>query len=427
MFSIKDWLGSLKKKGAFHVVLGSFATKFVSFFGSIFLVRLLTKQEYGILSYYENIFGYFVILAGLGLSAGALRYIVLAPSVSEKFECYKHAQIKGSIINAALIILALCFVYFYPHPSGFKNYEDVGAIIILCIPFIFLCNVCFAAYRGRLDNKHYALFSFLTAFLLIVSRVVGAAWNGLYGSVYLRLAIEILCAVFCIITVRKILFPAVRPTQIDEEFKKQYDKYSFQVMLTDGLWAIFMLNDIFLLGQLTGDESLIADYRVAFVIPANLSIIATSIGIFVAPYFTKYDNEGDYVWVRKNIKKVTFISLLLMAGACILCTILAKPLILLLYGKQYVGIVPLMQVLLIASFFNNGIRQILANILSAAGKQVANLIVAGAGMALQIVLDLLLIPSYGGFGLAWSSTFVYLFMSICLIITVYKNYFKIKN
>ena len=54
---------TLKETGAFHVIVGSFMTKFASFFGSIFIVRLLTKSEYGILSYYENFMGYFFIFA----------------------------------------------------------------------------------------------------------------------------------------------------------------------------------------------------------------------------------------------------------------------------------------------------------------------------------------------------------------------------
>lgn len=426
MKSIKEQVHSLKDKGAFHVVLGSFATKFVSFFGSIFLVRLLSKQEYGILSYYENIFGYFIILAGLGLSAGVLRYIVIAPTKGEKYECYRHAQYKGGYVNVLLLVLALLFVFLFPHPDGFRNDEIIGTVLMLCIPFIFCYNTCFSSFRGCLDNKNYALLSFITAFILVLARVVGAALFGLYGSVIFRLLFELLSAVICVLCVKRFLFHGVTPIQLSKPFKRQFDVYSIQLMLTDGLWAIFMLNDMFILGQLLGDESIIADYKVAFVIPANLSIIASSIGIFVAPYFTKYEHNGDYSWVRKNLNRVLLLSLGIMGVACILCFVLAKPIILLLYGQQYLNVIPLMQVLLVASFFNNGLRQTLANILSAVGKQVVNLIIAGVGIVLQITLDIIIIPKYGGIGLAWASSIVYFFMGISLLIIVYKNFYNIK-
>ena len=115
-----------------------------------------------------------------------------------------------------------------------------------------------------------------------------------------------------------------------------------------------------------------------------------------------------------------------MGVACILCFVLAKPIILLLYGQQYLNVIPLMQVLLVASFFNNGLRQTLANILSAVGKQVVNLIIAGVGIVLQITLDIIIIPKYGGIGLAWASSIVYFFMGISLLIIVYKNFYNIK-
>lgn len=49
-------------------------------FGSIVIVRLLSKQEYGVLSYIENLYSYAYVIAGLGLSNALLRYVILAKS-----------------------------------------------------------------------------------------------------------------------------------------------------------------------------------------------------------------------------------------------------------------------------------------------------------------------------------------------------------
>ena len=101
----------------------------------------------------------------------------------------------------------------------------------------------------------------------------------------------------------------------------------------------------------------------------------------------------------------------IVASAVAACMVLARPLILRLYGERYLSAVPIMRILLIASFFNNGIRGPIANVLSAMGKQKYNLLAAGLGIILQVVLDLYCIPRFGPIGLAWASTAVYLTMA----------------
>ena len=57
-------------------------------------------------------------------------------------------------------------------------------------------------------------------------------------------------------------------------------------MITNGLWSAFMLNDTFLIGRYCSPEVL-AEYKVAYTIPGSVSLLSTSIGIFIAPYFVR--------------------------------------------------------------------------------------------------------------------------------------------
>ena len=115
-----------------------------------------------------------------------------------------------------------------------------------------------------------------------------------------------------------------------------------------------------------------------------------------------------------------------MGAIVLLCSVLAKPIITLIFGENYLSAVPIMRLLLIASFFNNGIRSSIANVLSAVGEQKLNLYVAGGGMALQVLMDCLLIPRFGGLGVAVSSVSVYIAMSLALGFIVRKRYYSEK-
>lgn len=423
MWQAKNTITRFTKNGAIHTIVGSFLTKFVSFFGSVLIVRFLTKSEYGVLSYYENFISYFIILAGLGLASGLQRYMILAPGPSEKKSCFIRALFRGTVWNIGLVIICVLFFFFFPHPDSFKGYFFVGLALAFCIPFLFCVNACLSTLRAEFDYKSYAFLAFFTTCILIASRVFGAAIGGLSLTTWARLVAEIFCAIICIILVNRRYFQGVQSAPLDKAFIKEMDTYSIQIMLTDGLWAIFMFNDLFLLGLLSGSETIIAEYKVAYVIPANMSILTWAMGIFVAPYFTKHENEKDYDWVKSKFNQVLKMTALIIGVDALLCFVLAKPLILLLFGKEYLFSVPIMKVLLLASFFNNGIRAPIANVLSAMGIQKLNLYVASGGIILQVLLDVLLIPDFGGMGVAWSNSVVYLSMSLMLAYIFWNKYY----
>lgn len=54
----RSGLASLKEKGAFAILAGSFLTKIAAFLGSLILVRIMPKSEFGVLGYMENLYTY---------------------------------------------------------------------------------------------------------------------------------------------------------------------------------------------------------------------------------------------------------------------------------------------------------------------------------------------------------------------------------
>lgn len=96
--------------------------------------------------------------------------------------------------------------------------------------------------------------------------------------------------------------------------------------------------------------------------------------------------------------------------------ILGKPLISIIYGDNYLNIVPLMRLLLLSAFINCGLRYTSANLLASMGQIKYNMIISILGMVLQISLDLILIPEFDAYGAAITSIISYLFMAVVLFI-----------
>lgn len=419
MERVKLGIKKLYHSGAFHITIGSFVTKFVAFFGSIFVVRLLTKEEYGILQYVENIYSYALVLAGLGLPFAILRYVVLAED--DKKRSYLDYVVRHSVFRDLFLCGIIVIVnYFVAYPDNFSEAKYYIPILALLLPFQNLVNNGLYSLRSIFKNKEYAYAACFISVILIIGRIIGAKTMGLDGVVWSRLILNFVSSLMLIAIVYKV-FPYPKLKKLDRSEIKEVNVYSFQYMITSGLWAVFMLNDTFLLGVLTNDPTLVADYKVAYVLPGNLSLISTAIGIYVAPYFTK--NENNVKWVRKNYKLNAAVNAVSVGGIAVVFIVFAKPLICFIFGNNYENVVQLMQVLLVAAFLNSGFRYVTANLLSAMGKVKSNLIISSIGLLLQIILDIVLIPHYGSMGVAYSNCIVFGAMSVALFFVFYRTYY----
>ena len=130
MNSIKDKIKLISQKGAFHIFGGTFLTRFVSLFASVVVVRILSKSDYGILSYYDNLYSYFFLLAGYGLANAVLRYVVLSNSQNEKYSVFHFTKWKGTLFNLILLLIGIPLALFYRHPSNFASNKIFLAIML---------------------------------------------------------------------------------------------------------------------------------------------------------------------------------------------------------------------------------------------------------------------------------------------------------
>ena len=422
MGNIKNYLLSIVNKGFIYVFVGQFLNKFVSFFGSIFLVRALTKAEYGILGYYENLFSYFFVFAGLGAMNATVRYVVLGKTSEEKHAYFKYIVCRALVVDFTLVAFILIVNTFYPHPEEFIKYKYLMYLAALALPFNDLTSICTLNERAMFDNRAYAVISFLVSFIIVFVRLV-AGYNFELHYIFIFQAITYaLCGlvVFCI--EKKKYYNISDVIKLPKDEKKIVKNYSFQYMLTNGLWAIFMLNDTYLLGRFNIGPVSLANYKVAYVFPGNISIVAIAIGVFVSPYFVKH--ESDNAWVKNSIKKVLVASALMVGLFAIAIAVLANPIIRLFYGEAYLNILPLMRFMLIPAFLNATFRYTIANILSSMGKTKYNLVSGIIGVIIQVLLDIILIPKIGVYGTVYSNIVAYVVMSSILFVATYKLYYK---
>lgn len=368
----------------------------------------------------ENIYNYFYIFAGCGLGNALFRYAVLENTPGKKKGIFDYVVKKGTLINIALVSCGAVVAVTMPHPDIFHIASALLPIMMLGIIVQYLCDSCSLTFRALLLNRQYAAFSVVTIVVTYLVKIIGSITMGLPGaSLSGPIGYLIIFAIMKGYISSKV-FPDINGIKPSNNQAREMLVYSAQYMITNGLWVLFTQNDMFLIGRLLEDSSAIAEYRVTCAVPSALSIVSTSIGIFVNPYFVR--NEDNSSWVWKNYKRVLLATSGIIGLLSVLLFILAEPMLFLLYGSNYTSAAPLMRVLIISTFMNNAVRYTTANLLAAMGKVRINMIVAIAGMIGQIILDIIFISVYGTYGVGISSIIVYTLMAIGVTIPFVKMY-----
>lgn len=418
-YNIVSEITKIAKGGALLMLIGSVMTKFVSFFSSVFLVQVLSKDELGILTYADNWSSYAYLLAGGGLAYALLRYTILAETIEKKKAIISFVLKTGSAVNLVLLIVGGILILFFPHPSEYAEYSWLVIALVCLMPFKFIVDSVLYIERALDHIKTYTITAFLTSSVLIAARIAGGKIGGLAGLAVVAIVADALAAFITLAHMYLKNFRGIKATIINKSEKKVIAKYSGQYMFTNSLWTVFMLNETFILGQKAGSSAELASYRIACVLPVCLSLISNAIGIYMGPKFVEAEKRNDWNWVLKQWKNTHLITDVVVLLAGFIMFVLAPALIGILYGNEYLDAVPVMRVLTIGAVLNAGPRYTNANILASLGRIKSNMYVSLGAVIVQIIANIAVVPKYGAMGIATVSMLLYACMAITLGIVFY--------
>ncbi|MEI6455923.1 MAG: polysaccharide biosynthesis C-terminal domain-containing protein, partial [bacterium] len=180
--------------------------------------------------------------------------------------------------------------------------------------------------------------------------------------------------------------------------------------------AIFVMQlnyrlDILMLKKLSTLEE-VGFYSVATQIAEQLWHIPIAIEAII---LSRSANTDEHIFVNKTVASIFRVSLLIGLLSGILIFFLAPYLIPLLFGKEYTGSVPMIQVILPGVLVLVGFR-ILNSRLTGIGKPQIALYTFVPALIINFLLNLYLIPAYGGIGAAWATNVSYAVGSIFFVI-----------
>lgn len=387
-----DFLPSKKiLKNMSFLVIGEIFAKIIMFFITIYLARSLNPEFYGRYSLAYNIALGTLFIVDLGMNTLVLR---------EGSKDHKHLGntvsnvMSFKIIWGFVVALTLCIItwLFLPYDNNQKMLIYVACILVIIQGVSTLLNIVFRAFEEMKYNSIVRI-SDVVIFGAVVYLLFTYDKNPLYiliAWIISRIIITIMQLIF-IKKFIKIKFLLIPNWSLCFGIIKHSFWIGVAVLVTNTYGYINVL-----IVSLYLSAASIGFYAVASQLVTAGTMIRGVISDAIFPNTCKNIHKPDYA--KKFLRYISILSLLAALGALIV-TILAKWIILIAFGKEYLPAVLVLQILIwyVPIYIYNiwGLQ-----VLDSTNNQKYHVWTESIIIIITLALNLLLIRTYGIVGVA---------------------------
>ena len=414
---IRSKIKKLYETGFFHIFSSNVINKILLFCNGIFIVRVLSKESFGVYSYSQNLLSIFLLFSGLGINNGLLQFASKS-NEEEKNEIFKFTFRLGIIINIILTGIVILYCIF----CNFKIKEGKEILLYMSgFPFFTIIIDSFLIYwRAELKNKEMSVLSTINTLSTVIFMVIGGYLYELKGVILGKYIgfILVMLVILKYNSLKKIK-QYLKKSKINFSLKKEIIKYSLSSQITGSIVSFIHTLDILSIGLLIGDKNILAAYKTANTIPFGLEFIPAAIMIYIYPYFAR--NNNNIQWIKENYIKV--LKILIGINFIIVTTNLCfgKMIIINIFGKEYLDSIKIFNILCIGYFFTGSFRVLGANILFALQKPKYNIYSSVIASISNIFLNIFLIKKYGSIGAAYATLMIFIIWSVLVNLFIYKT------
>lgn len=400
--AIKNKIAGLFKGGFFHIFIGNTMVKMIAFVSSIVIVRLVDKTSYAYLTYADNLYNYVISFAGLGMVSSVLKFCASAKSKEEDKAYFVFAMKYGTLFEALLSVVVVLYVTWGAIP--FPEAKTITYMLVLYPVLNNIISTIMSYLRAHGENQTYSKTAVIQTFCVFVTSIVLVIWVDIIGIAFARyLAISI--AILFTLPVLKKYLTGVQNIKLEKSEIRAFMIMSLSLMISNLFSLIMPINEMALVNNLIRDEVVTANYKIAIMIPGQLSFITQSIVVY---YFTIVARMDDKKEIWKLSKKVGWFSAGVIGVISLVGALLSPWIIRLVYGSQYEDAIELSIVFWIVYALNAAIRMVPMNFLPAIGIAKFNAIMAVVSCVIHFAITYWALTQFGIMGAGIATGIVYL-------------------
>ena len=386
---------------------GQMFSLLVSFFIGAWLARYLGPENYGVLSYALAFVGLFGFIASLGVDGILNRELVKFPE--------KRDELLGTAFRLKLIGGFIAFALAVISTFIFQTSPLIKLLIILfsftfVLQAINVISIYFQAEVKSKNNVKAALFATIISSILkiavilldkgviwlVIVFVLDVLWQGIgFAIAYNRFGLKI------------------RTWTFHKELSQEILKNSWPLMLASAAAVIYLKIDQVMIGSMLGNNQ-VGLYAAAVKLVEVWYFIP---GIICASLFPAIVNakKTSLEMYKRRLKNFYILMLVIPVVIALPVTILAKPIIYILFGSGYLESINILRIYVWSSvglFLGWAVGQYLIS---------ENLIktifwLNFLAMLVNIILNLVFIPVFGLLGAAWATAISYLIVPLGAIV-----------
>ncbi len=382
----------------------------VSIIVSAYITRLLGPTSYGELSYALSLITLFSVFSSLGIEQVLYRELIKRPQ--DKNELLGSSIAIKIVAGSLTSLLVLVIAYISTSdPLSF------WLVVIMSLSFLFNgWNIVAYEFQAEVKSRYPAIVTLYVTLVLSVIKLGTVVLGG--GVIYLAAIVtleQILYMIFFIF-IRQKYIGSIKCWFAKWNTVKYLILSSFPLMISAWFIIIYTRVDQVIIKHLLDTKS-VGLYDAGVRIAEALQFIPQFIVHSLFPALLGAKILNGNIYSKRFIRLTLFLIVIttIIAGSI---TVLAKPIILILYGSEFVASIGVLQIYSWAGVAV-AIWYVAQYFLLAEDKQFVTLLSTFLVMVINVGLNFFLIPKYGIYGAAWATTISYFCGIIVLIL--YKN------
>lgn len=373
----------------------------------VLFARALTPAEYGLFYAVIGFVSFFAGFKALGLNSASVKYFAEFAAKND------HQHIKNTarylfLVQAIVFLPFVILCVLFAKPLALAYFKDAAAapvLIIISLAFLLsILETVFASlFLGLQRIKSFSTVDTIgNVFILLVAYALFQFMHGVLVPAYAYLGSFLLVPIVYYFLLKRVYpeFFTVRATSDTPLLKRLF---GYGLPLTGGIVATSLLASADTL-ILTYFRTLteVGFYQVALPIVALLRYLGKSVSTIILPISSEL-SVARKPELSATIPHVQRLITVIIVPLALSVVVFAAPAIQFLFGTQYLPAAPALQILGISAIFIT-IAVVNNNVLLGIGDVTSQAFAYILGATITVLLDLVLVPSFGIEGAAIGTT-----------------------
>jgi O-antigen/teichoic acid export membrane protein len=377
-----------------------FSVAGIELFVTILVARYLGPEKYGILAFAISMKTLFATASHMGLVGLTTREIIKYPE--------KKIELLGTVFTLKLLGSIVGFVVLFLYALVFEKHKSIEfwVLLIVSVSIFFksfdVIDFWFQAHTKAMYNTIARLASSIIAALMKLLLVLAGSGLLFFALTYLLQSLLIACFLLLLFY----LTTKISITDFRFNFIKAKELFGqgWVIFLAAIFATIYLKIDQVMLRWFISQQE-VGIYAAAVTLSEAWYFIPTSIVVSFFPKLIRLKETQPQKYM-KRLQQILDILFSIALFFAIIITFIATPLVEILFGEKYISSAPILTIHIWAALFVF-MRAAFSKWILIENVLVFSLITQGLGALVNVGLNIIVIPRYGGYGAAITTLISY--------------------